>query len=323
MWDVVIVGGGPAAVQAGISLASEGLKVRMIERDRIGGQIGQTPMLENFVAANGGTPGPQFAAAMEGQALKMGVNVLYANVTALHTRDGVHFVVTDQGTMKARVVILATGNAWAHLDIPGMKDGIQAGRIHYGPVKCLSLDCKGQEVAVYGGGPSAGQAILTLAGSARRVNVLMRGTLKMPQYLVDRITNCMNTGDSLSLRNNTVIERVEMEGDRLCLHVQEEGRGASTVKVTQLFVCAGLNPATDWLPVDIHLGQSRKVLVGQLAGSSSPLGTSVPGIFAIGDCREGSTARVSAAIGDGAHVSTEVWRYFGSNPVCSTCTGVA
>lgn len=331
MWDVIIIGGGPAAIQAAIMGASEGMKVMVLEKDKVGGQIGQTPLLENFIASNGGITGPQFADAMKAQAQAMGAVIRTGTALAFDQQTGGHFnVYFDDPIGQATAyedthsIVIATGNRWQDLDIPGIRLGIQERTVHYGPVECLSVDPTDQDVAVYGGGPSAGQAIIALAGKARTVHVLMRSTLRMPQYLVDKITHLPNVRLYEHTTIKAVVSHPETPNIQASLGIRAlHGHDAlpEDIDVMHLFMCSGLTPNTDFLPPEIQRDDSGHVLVGASVDASSFLGTSVDGVFAIGDCRHGSTARVSAAIGDGAHVVTELWKFFRKNPYCSVCSG--
>lgn len=321
-WDVIIIGAGPAAIQAAIMGASEGMKVLVLERDKVGGQIGQTPLLENFIAANGGVTGPSFADAMKAQAEKMGAIIRKGEVIGFKQyRDGSFAVNIVGGLEDAYALVIATGNRWQDLDIPGIRAGIQAKTVHYGPVECLRADTEGQDVAVYGGGPSAGQAIIALAQKAHKVNVLMRSTLRMPQYLVDKIMSLSN----VKLYEYTTIDTVVADGpgklDVMLSHGGgEQKTGHTGIHVSQLFMCSGLVPNSEWLPAEIEKDEHGRVLVGTAADASSFLGTSMEGVYAIGDVRHGSTARVSAAIGDGAFVVSELWKYFRRTGECSFCS---
>jgi thioredoxin reductase (NADPH) len=320
IWDVVIVGGGPAAIQAAIAAASEGLKTVIIEKDKIGGQIGQTPLLENFVAAAGGITGPTFATAMKAQAERMGTVIQKGQVFDIGHNDAGNVWLDLRGDAGYRVYghtcILAMGNSWQDLNIPGVKEGITARTVHYGPVECLSTDVAGLDVAVYGGGPSAGQAIIELANrGAKKVRVLMRSVLNMPQYLVDRI----NALPAVKLYEHTTIQKVAPVGNTLGLLITSDAKQKALAGVSHLFMCSGLVPATGWLPEKIKRDEHGRILVGPAAGAASFLHTSMKQVYAIGDCRSGSTPRVSAAIGDGAFVVTEIWKHFRENPVCSVC----
>ncbi len=210
-WDMIIVGGGPGGLQAGIAAASEGLATLVIEKGQVGGQIGQTPLLENSVFANGGITGPQFAEMMRAQAMKMGVTIATDEVIKLVSgEDGHHVLRLKHGAaMQAPIIVLAMGNKWRELDIPGIKLHIGT-RVHYGPVRSINYWPTRRAIAVYGGGPSAGQAILTLA-EKHYVHAIMRSTLTMPQYLIDRIRNTPH----IEVHEQTKIERIETATDAI------------------------------------------------------------------------------------------------------------
>lgn len=318
MYHTIIIGGGPAALQAALSLSSENVKTLLIERGDIGGQIAQSPMFENFVAAQCGLTGPKFADDMREQAVKFGVVFHRADVRSLsRSRGGDSGPWTytvgcgeDHPAVQAHTVIIATGKKWQFLDTPGVLEGVGAGLVHYGPRRCVDLDCKGKGVAVFGGGASAGQAILKLTENAKRTHVILRSDLRMPQYLLDRISRNLEVGGSMSLHRKHDLVRVSVRPDHLLDVVirpnDDPDALPSTLEVSQLFLCAGLRANTAFLPEGIDRADDGGVLVGQ-KHSRQPLESSWDGVFAIGDCRHGSIPRVPAAIGDGAHVASQVW----------------
>lgn len=317
-WDVVIVGAGPGGMQAGIAAASEGLSTCIIERDKPGGQIGQTPLLENSVFSNGGITGPDFAAMMRKQAESMGVQFFKAEVVDLDGgEDGEEFkrvYTKDDRAVSTHTIILAMGNSWLELAIPGLKDSMRGGLAHFGPIKSLGFDGKGGPAVVYGGGAAAGQAILALADNptVSRTHALMRSTLNMPSYLVERIKAHAN----ITLHEHTTIHGANQYGKLVRVNFAGQGE-AGDIHATGLFMCNGLKPATGWLTGVINTDEQGKVLVG--GEDRESLETNVHGVYAIGDCRVGSTARVGVAIGDGSMVVTNIWSYFRKHPVCKVC----
>lgn len=319
-WDIIIIGGGPGGLQAAIAAASEGLKVVVVEKGVLGGQIGQTPKLENSVFANGGISGPEFAAMMTAQALAMNVtfkrgtvfNLKRMNTGLLEVR-----ITPPRGTgmevIDGHLAIVAVGNRWREIDVPGLKAGLQRGDVHFGPVKSINFPGKGGFAAVYGGGPSAGQAILELANNPglRGVHAFMRSNLNMPEYLADRI------------RQHARVRLVEQTTLAECT-LNRGGHGINVVTtrsdktpVEALFLCNGLLPDTEW--INVMKDEEGRILTGAAAGRSRTLETSLPGVFAIGDCRSGSTPRVGSAIGEGSMAISEIWQYLLDNPVCEIC----
>ena len=331
VYDTIIVGAGPGGLQAAIAAASEGLSVLVLEKGTVGGQIGQTPLLENSVFAGGGITGPQFAEMMRKQALAMGAKITPARATGLTVaKTGVKTVrVTAANALGyellyAHTVVLAMGNRWRQVDVPGVKENLtEGGRIFLGPVRSIDYNATGREVAVYGGGPAAGQAVLALANNPNTglVQVLMRSVLNMPQYLADQI----RAHEKVLLYDWTEIKRVTRQEDGQYRLLITPKSGPQALAVDALFLCNGLEPATEWLPDSIEKASGGQVLVGVDVDASSLkhepdyMETSVHGVYAIGDVRAGSTARVGVAIGDGSMAVTNIWRYFKQHPVCSPC----
>lgn len=323
VWDVLIIGAGPGGCQAAVAAASEGLKVLVLEKATVGGQIGQTPKLENAVFAGGSITGPEFARMMHEQASLMGAEFFKAEATGIRLlADGrksitINAVGAHGKHLHAHTVVLAMGHKWNELTIPGIRENIGKG-VFIGPVKAIGYNATGRDVAVYGGGPSAGQAILALADEANTntVHALMRSTLSMPQYLVDRI----KAHPKVKLREYTKIVDVQGRSPLLSLLIANTA-GEGMVSVDALFMCNGLKPATDFLKgSDVDLDAEGRVYVGR--GGKEAMETSMPGVYAIGDCRSGSTARVGVALGDGSMAVTNIWTYFSVKPTCGICGDV-
>lgn len=326
VWDVVVVGAGPGGLQCALAAASEGLTVLVLERSFVGGQIGQTPLLENSVFAQGGKTGPQIAREMRDQAERLGAVVQYGDVRSLERAgDRLHLEVWAAGQTKqvmGQKVVLAMGQQWRHIDVPGLAAAMKKRRVHYGPVDSIVLPGDAG-VAVYGGGPSAGQAILALADQGHTVHVILRSTLAMPQYLVDRIHE-RRTAGKVVLHLHSTVKRVAAVGDGPLglLITGQDGEPRTIEGVAHLFMCNGLEPATQWVPDVVSLDEEGRILTGHRIGRLLSLETSMDGVFAIGDCRSGSTARVGVAIGDGSMVVTELWQHFVKSRTCRNCEKV-
>lgn len=315
VWDVIVVGAGPGGLQAAIAAASEGLEVLVLEKYKIGGQIGQTPKLENSVFAGGSITGPEFARMMRQQAEAMGATFESGEAVGLEGNRGEdHKRVYLRGgkPLNAHTVIIAVGNKWREINVPGLDVALKSGLAHFGPVLSLRHQAKGS-AAVYGGGPSAGQAILALADNPNvaTCHAVMRSNLNMPQYLVDRI----KAHPKVVLHEQSIITNIIPYNDYG--HVLITSRGLHDVlNPTVLYLCNGLLPDTDWLKdTDIELDEAGRILTHD----NSTETTTFPGVYAIGDCRSGSTARVGVAIGDGSMAVTEIWTYFSNKPVCRIC----
>jgi thioredoxin reductase (NADPH) len=308
VWDVIVVGAGPGGCQAAIYAASEGLKTLVIEKEKIGGQIGQTPLLENLIGFENGISGETFASLMHRQAERLGAKFVFDTVARVErTGENLEFALKSGATVKAINGVLAVGQSWNMLDVPGIENAL--GKCaYYGPSMTVAPDVDGQDVIVIGGGNSAGQSILEYAHRASTVNVLIHSELKTAHYLTDRIHHMAN----VRVFENTQISSVETGAPNVATVVGPTGE--TSVPFETMIVCAGVVPNTHWLSGVVKMKDGR-VLTGAAVGSESPLETSVKGLFAIGDARDGNIQRVAAAIGDGGNVTTGIWKYRRENNV--------
>lgn len=300
--DVVIVGAGPAGLQAAIYAASEGFTTVVVERDKVGGQIGQTPKLENFAGqSEKGVSGPIFAAKMKRQAVALGVMFLAGNVTELRRQssdDCCLIMVNRNGVemeLHSKVIILATGATWRKLDAHGVAD--QFGKtFFYGPFMTMRVP-HGKRYTVVGGGNSAGQAIIALAEHAESVTVLARsGLSKMSQYLINRI----NAKANIKVEKEGV---AEVHGD--CVVTT----GGNRVACDYTFFAGGMVPNSAFLVnSEVKLDNNGFILTGENGRLSTQ--TSVDNVFAIGDVRANVWRKsVGNAIADANTVTSEIFRY--------------
>src|ERR1043165_5224511 len=312
--DVVIVGAGPAGLGAAVYAASEGLDVLMIEANAPGGQAGSSMRIENYLGFPSGITGQELATRAFTQAEKFGVHTIIAKgATRLHCDKRPYAVEIENATrVAARTVIIATGAEYRGLPIDNLAAFNGAG-VHYLATPMEAQLCKGESVIVVGGGSSAGQAAVYLAGNGSRVVMVIRsGGLaeSMSRYLVRRIES--NAG--LEVRRSGEI--VGLEGDKHLERVRCRNRrtGADTVEgIRHLFVMTGAVPTTKWLDACVALDQDGVIKNGadltraDLAAARWPLArpphlleTSLPGIFAVGDVRGGNIKRVASAVGEGS-----------------------
>jgi thioredoxin reductase (NADPH) len=308
IYEVAIVGAGPAGLAAAVYAASEGLTVLTFDSRAFGGQAGASSRIENYLGFPAAISGMALMARAYTQAHKFGVETSIPNeVTGLEVEgDHGHFVLklANQDRARARAVIIASGVRYRRLDVANL-DAFEGSSAHYWASPLEGKLCAGQEVAVVGGGNSAGQAVVYLASKAAKVWLLVRGAgleASMSRYLVDRIS---------SLYNVKVVTHAEVSGleghdgalDAVCWR-----RGASETEVRRpirhLFLFIGAEPNTDWLSGSgVALDAKGFVLTGEdAAAGHRPLETSRRGVFAIGDVRSGSVKRVAAAVGEGAQV---------------------
>src|SRR5215216_6142850 len=329
-YDLVVVGAGPAGLGASVYGASEGLSTLALESVALGGQAGTSSRIENYLGFPAGLSGFELASRALVQADKFGARTAVPEeAVSLKWEDGYYRIgLSEGGEVVARSVIAASGARYRRLDVPrlGSFEGVS---IHYAATQAEAQRCEGEEVAVVGGGNSAGQASLFLAGRTRRVYLLIRGDdlgKSMSRYLVDRVTDTEN----VELLTNVEIREL-MGEDRLEGVVVEDNRSGArrTLGARGLFVFIGAKANTAWLQGAVELDKRGFVLTGRALNDSAleedawqalsrepyPLETSLPGVFAAGDVRGGSIKRVASAVGEGAMAVTLVHQYLADTGV--------
>jgi len=300
-YDLICVGGGPASLTAALYAAREGLDVLVVEKSGLGGQAGVTERLDNFPGFPDGIHGGEFADRLAQQARRFGVELLQAQeVVGLRAEEESRYVTTADGNeYGARAVLIATGSTYRRLGVPGEDDLIGAG-IHF----CATCDgpfYKGQPVAVIGGGNSAGEESLFLVRFADKVTLLVRGSaMTASQIVIDKVLS----SPKIDVRYNT--EVVELHGDgRLSgITIRDRVTGATEmIHPAGAFVFIGLSPNSGWLPAEIQRDPTGFII------TNSMLATTVPGVFAAGDVRLGSTKQAASAVGEGATAALMVREY--------------
>jgi thioredoxin reductase (NADPH) len=303
VFDVVVIGAGPAGLSAAVYAASEGLRTIVVDRESIGGQAGTSSLIRNYLGFPLGIGGAELCNRALDQAWSFGAETsVLREVTELRTRGDHHVVVLADGAeITARSVVLATGASYLRLGIPRVEALVGAG-VFYGGGITEAPALTGQDVYVVGAGNSAGQAAVNLAKYAQRVTMIVRGDglgATMSHYLVRIITATAN----IHVLPHTSV--VDGHGtDRLqTLVLRDAITGQNrTVPAAALFILIGAHPHTDWLPPSVHRDQHGFVLTGPdlpATHAALPLETSMPGVFAAGDIRHGSVKRVASAVGDG------------------------
>jgi thioredoxin reductase (NADPH) len=321
LYDVCIVGGGPAGLAAAVYAASEGLSTVVVEREAPGGQAGQSAAIENYLGFPKGLSGSDLAQRAIAQASRFGAEMVLArDVVGFETRGPVRAVLFDSaGEVEARALIVATGVSYQRLAAAGI-DELSGRGVYYGASASDARQCEGDEVYIVGAANSAGQAALHLSGFAKRVVLVVRAatlTDTMSQYLVARITATPNI--DVRYRSEVVAARGDGHLEALSLADRQSG-AVDEVAASWLFVFIGASPRTAWLGADVVRDDKGFIVTGQdLAAMASPrwplarapfaLETSVPGVFAAGDVRLDSMKRVASAVGEGAMAVHLVHRY--------------
>jgi thioredoxin reductase (NADPH) len=323
-YDVVIVGAGPAGLAAAVYAASDGLSTLLVEEDVPGGQASHTSLIENFFGFVDGIGGAELARLAGRQAERFGAElVLLRGVTgSSKTPDGRPQLHVKGGyEVTADAVVAAPGMDWRRLEVGGVHDLLDRG-VYYGAGRSEAARCGGDDVVVVGAGNSAGQAVMNLAGAGARVTMVVRGSTlgkTMSQYLVDRIER----DPLIDVRLHTQVTAVDPDGDHLGEVEISDGGGATERRPARaLFLCIGGIPRTSWAgPTGVRTNDAGFIVTGPdlLAKGQRPEGwrldrdplaleTTVPGLFAAGDVRSGSTKRVGAAVGEGAMATALVHR---------------
>ena len=315
LYDLCIVGAGPAGLAAAVYGASEGLQTVVIEREAPGGQAGQSASIENYLGFPRGLSGADLTQRAVAQTRRFGAEmVLATDVVGLDVAGPVRGVrLADGATIEARSVLIATGVSYRRLDAPGCDE--LAGRgVYYGANAGDARQCAGDDVFLVGAANSAGQAALNMAAHARRVVLVVRSDAlekSMSQYLVDRI----RAADNIEVRLQTEVGAVHGDGHLEAITLVDRATGVEEdVKSNWLFVFIGALPRTEWLGNCLVRDANGFVLTGgasgwPLARAPFPLETSVPGVFAAGDVRLDSMKRVASAVGEGAMAVHLVHRY--------------
>ena len=312
--DVVVVGAGPAGLAAAVYAASEGLDVLVVETNSPGGQAGSSSKIENYLGFPTGISGQALAGRAYTQAQKFGAQVIIAKGAKQLACDRMPYAIEiDDGLrVPARTVILATGAAYRKPSIENLLQFENAG-VYYGATFMEAQLCRGEEVAVVGGGNSAGQAAVFLAQTAKRVHMLVRSkglAESMSRYLIRRIEQ----NPAIVLRTNTEIAALEGNSHLERVRWRDDQTGSvETHDIRHVFVMTGAVPSTEWLVGCVALDAKGFIKTGpdlsqdDLAAAHWPPGrpphlleTSLPGVFAVGDVRGGNIKRVASAVGEGS-----------------------
>jgi thioredoxin reductase (NADPH) len=304
VYDLTVVGAGPAGLAAAVYGASEGLDTLVIEPVAPGGQAGTSSKIENYLGFPTGISGQALAGRAQVQAQKFGARLAISRrASAIECdRMPMRLELEDGQRISTRAIVVATGARYRKLDLPDY-DKFEGQGIHYAATWIEGNLCANEEVVVVGGGNSAGQAAVFLSGLARHVHIMVRGrglAETMSDYLIQRI----DASPDITLHAHTEITALEGEEklERVTWTNRKTGEG-ETRDVGNLFVMIGAEPNTDWLGGCVPLDRGGFVITGRdSAGQAlaSAYMTEKPGIFAVGDVRSGSTKRVASSVGEGS-----------------------
>ena len=322
LYDVAVVGGGPAGLATAVYAASEGLSVAVLDSRAFGGQAGASARIENYLGFPTGISGQALAGRAFNQAQKFGAEMLIpvsARSLDCGRSDGLFALTTECGKLlRARSIVVASGARYRRPEIENLA-AFEGKGVWYWASPIEAKLCVDQEVVLVGGGNSAGQAAVFLSGHARKVFMIIRGGglgASMSRYLIERIEATPN----IELIFNAEVIALEGNADGSLGKLRWRSRLApdvDTLDVRNLFLFVGADPATGWLAgCGVKTDRAGFVLTGVASEDSAnrpvaPLETTVPGVFAVGDVRSGSVKRVGGAIGEGAQVVAALHGYLG------------
>jgi thioredoxin reductase (NADPH) len=313
VYDLAVVGAGPAGLAAAVYGASEGLDTIVIEAMAPGGQAGTSSRIENYLGFPTGISGQALAGRAQVQAQKFGAHLAISRrAVAIHCDLAPYCLELEGGErISTHSIVIATGARYRTIKVPNYEK-FEGQGIHYAATWIEGNLCSGEEVAVIGGGNSAGQAAVFLAQQAGHVHILVRGeglAATMSDYLIARI----NASPRITIHAHCEVSG--LEGERFLERVTWTNRKSGeseTRPISNMFVMIGAVPNTDWLNACIPLDRGGFVITGRDTEGmalSSPYATEKPGIYAVGDVRAGSTKRVASGVGEGSVVVSAIHQY--------------
>jgi thioredoxin reductase (NADPH) len=319
VYDLLVVGAGPAGLAAAVYGASEGLQTAVLESTAPGGQAGASMRIENYLGFPTGLTGTELAGRAIIQANKFGARLSVPTPAARLEFQNGYSMVSGSGTetIGAKCLLIATGAAYRRLDVKGCEN-FEGRGVYYAATPAEAKLCQGSQVLVVGGGNSAGQAAVFLAQHASKILLLIRGddlNKNMSSYLVRRIEQTPN----IELLRTTTVQRMDGDGHLASVEIVDGLKGQRRkVETPAVFSFIGASPRTDWLPPEVERDAKGFVRTGAdlahsphwtVARTPFLLETSRPGVFAAGDVRSGSVKRVASAVGEGAMAVQFVHEY--------------
>lgn len=311
IYDVAVVGGGPAGLAAAVYAASEGLSTIVVEGNAPGGQAGTSSKIENYLGFPTGISGAQLASRGHLQALKFGVRfAISRDVISTEQVDGLHRLILAGGAaVCARSVVIASGARYRKLNVKNQEDFENRG-LYYAATAMESLLCRERDIIVVGGGNSAGQASIFLSSVARHVHHIIRGASlerTMSQYLISRIER----SPRITVYTGTEIDRLEGKAAlEFVTWTNRKTGGTMRRPISSVFVMIGAEPNSGWVYGTVKLDEKGFALTGGSWGfEATPYATNVPGVYAVGDVRAESVKRVASAVGEGSVVISNIHRY--------------
>jgi thioredoxin reductase (NADPH) len=327
LYDVAVIGAGPAGLATAVYAASEGLSVLVLDGEVLGGQAGASARIENYLGFPTGISGLALTARAFNQAQKFGAQVaIPLRATQLRcagnggSADYVELSLSEQGSVRAKTVVVASGARYKRPAVSDLRS-FEGDSVHYWASPAEAKLCTGAEVALVGAGNSAGQAAVFLAPHVKRLTMIVRGgglEASMSRYLIDRIRALGNV--DILVGAELAALHGEQAGHLEAVTIRNRASGATQqLPIRQLFMFIGAEPNTAWLDGCVELDDKGYVVTGAQSAAHTTratryvLQTSLPRVFAIGDVRGGSTKRVASAVGEGAAVVAQIHSFLGAS----------
>jgi thioredoxin reductase (NADPH) len=309
--DLLVVGAGPAGLAAAVYGASEGLDTLVVEGTALGGQAGSSSRIENYLGFPAGISGAELTSRAVSQARKFGARPATPyRAVGIEPGNGLHVVQLEEGhEIAARAVLIATGAQYRRLPLAGLSD-YEGSSIFYAAGPPEAQLCGASRVAVVGGGNSAGQAAVWLAKGGAQVTVLHRRA-DLRETMSDYLVQELEKSSGIQVRDRSEIGELHGRDGQLEAVTLKDG---THLPFSFLFLFLGAKPCTEWLGDCVARHADGFVLTGEAAGASYLLETSIPGIFAGGDVRSGSTKRCAAAVGEGSMAVQFVHEHLSAQP---------
>jgi len=299
--DLIMIGAGPSALAAAVYTTREDIDTVIYEKSAVGGLAATTDMVDNYPGFPEGIEGPVLAEQLQKQAERFGAQIEFGEVESIRDEGDIKVVKVDGIDIKAKVVLIATGSKYGKINAPGEAENYGKG-VHY----CATCDgafYKGKRLVVVGGGNSAVQEAIFLTRFASHIDLLVRSSVKASDVLQRKLQKFVDKGSITVHLETTIDEIVTTDGKVTHMHTTKKGK-STKVEADGVFVFAGLKPNTDFLK-----GSGIELDEVGFIKTDANLQTNIPGIFASGDVRSGSTMQIACAVGEGATAAHSIRKY--------------
>jgi thioredoxin reductase (NADPH) len=301
--DVIMIGAGPSSLTAAIYTTREDIGTILYEKSVVGGLAAITDKIDNYPGFPDGIEGLTLADLLEKQAKRFGANIKVGDVTSIRHEGKLNYVTVDGKEITTKAILIASGCGYGKIGVPGEAEYYGRG-VHY----CATCDgafYRGKRIIVVGGGNSAVQEAIFLTRFASHIDMLVRSTIKASEVLQAELKKYTEAGKITVYLSTTIDEIIAMEGHVGLVNATQDGKSLKVI-TDGVFIFAGLKPNTDFL-IDSGIELDRTGFIK----TDEKLQTNLPGVFASGDVRSGSTMQIASAVGEGATAALGIREYMG------------